>query len=1063
MKRYTSLEAIGLGEFPPGHQEDGSGEEDHNHTRAPGLPVPSRQQRQHRMEEEHRATAMRQEAEKASQEEVARMQDRQQATEKQLRAARLHERHLKSKISRQAEDILDKATEIDQLRKRTSKRTSDDTRPGRLAGVLMASPHRLEPLSDSRHRPADEADDEEEFEDVHFLPHPVHPSRHQRSPSLPPPGLPKLNLKEVHEERDRNYPRDQVAAAAAGAAQPAGVGGAAGKGGSSSGSSGGDGKNGDGDVGALAAPSTHKRQDTTDRQEGDDGHVGAAGDGVNGGTARFYKRKYALIKSQHDSLKDIYHMQEQSITSLREQLKAIDDDKAKVLAAKDEAAAKAADEWFKLEHVLRTTIGKQQRELDIAKGKLQEAERHKLNDAEEEPLGLGQVIKEEYEALKARLKALQDNYAKLTEEKESLEKAAAANADLDGGQDDIPTDDDLAHLLSDCALPPEVTAVVRRVDETLDREQVRADRLAEEAANLRKMAEQQVYTHAADTQTAGRQELTKMQEDQLSHTGDYSAMLNVNNAMQEVARRSQDDERSTWLQQMAALQSERDSLQRENEGLEHDRAELIRVIRACEQHLKAAAYLSHDHKGFRLPTRPGKAPPVPPTIPAGGVPVAGAARVVSDKSQILGRAMRGGASRGEGRWPSAGGSHFTNGRRQQQASTSGGRGASIGAVLGHKASPAAAISTSPGARVASRADGVSVDGRIATPPTDAHTDVTARATKQRAADTTDDSNMAAATVAKKTSKQRSVTASAAGRRKRPSPPQTADGAVGVERGHGGENAAMIGPGVGIRTGGGRGDRLAAVAGMMRASDTEALRPFTAPTESDAPKTLAFTQDHRQKTAPVVKRAYGPRLSIVMTRIANEPPSFDVAKTRLPVVGEGADVDLEADRVGARLWNGKGTPPVVHHTFAEHHVHHPKCGPLTPANALKLKLQQAQTPSGWDTDKRAVGVLMSGHRHSSSHRLLSPPPFDAHGASSATMPRRVPDLRLPATLSSQSRHHHQRQQQRFPPTAAPQPPHVMHAFAPPPRPPYATIGQPIFGALQPHMVMMATHTGGPTAL
>jgi len=97
--------------------------------------------------------------------------------------------------------------------------------------------------------------------------------------------------------------------------------------------------------------------------------------------------------------------------------------------------------------------------------------------------------------------------------------------------------------------------------------------------------------------------------------------------------------------------------------------------------------------------------------------------------------------------------------------------------------------------------------------------------------------------------------------------------------------------------------------MMRASDTEALRPFTAPTESDAPKTLAFTQDHRQKTAPVVKRAYGPRLSIVMTRIANEPPSFDVAKTRLPVVGEGVGIDIEADRVGARLWSGKGIPPV----------------------------------------------------------------------------------------------------------------------------------------------------------
>ncbi|CEM25878.1 unnamed protein product [Vitrella brassicaformis CCMP3155] len=46
-----------------------------------------------------------------------------EVAEKQLSAARLRERHLKSKISRQTEDILDKTTETDELRKRANKRT----------------------------------------------------------------------------------------------------------------------------------------------------------------------------------------------------------------------------------------------------------------------------------------------------------------------------------------------------------------------------------------------------------------------------------------------------------------------------------------------------------------------------------------------------------------------------------------------------------------------------------------------------------------------------------------------------------------------------------------------------------------------------------------------------------------------------------------------------------------------------------------------------------------------------------------------------------------------------
>ena len=265
--------------------------------------------------------------------------------------------------------------------------------------------------------------------------------------------------------------------------------------------------------------------------------------------------------------------------------------------------------------------------------------------------------------------------------------------------------------------------------------------------------------------------------------------------------------------------------------------------------------------------------------------------------------------------------------------------------------------------------------------------------------------------------------------------------------------------------GGSGDPFAALAGMIGASGTKAPRPFTALTASDAPKTLAFTQDHRQKTAPAVKKAERPRLSIVMTPIANEPPSFDVAKTPLPVVGEGVGIDIEADRVGARLWSGTGIPPVVHHSFAEHHRHHPKCGPLTPANALKLNLQQAQTQGKSDTNKRkqqreergidticlwvfcvtgAVGVIMSG-------QPLSPPLLNAKDvakahAASATMPRRLPDLRLPATISAQSRHHngHRQQQQRYIQPPVPQPPPAM-AFAPPP--PYGTIGQPLFYALR----------------
>ncbi|CEM25877.1 unnamed protein product, partial [Vitrella brassicaformis CCMP3155] len=151
----------------------------------------------------------------------------------------------------------------------------------------MASPHRLQPLSD----------DEEDFEDVHFLPRPVHHNRHQRSPSLPPPALPKLNLKEVHEERDRNYPPDQVAAAAA--ATP-GLD-AAGKGGSSSASSASD---GDGewcrDMAAVAAPTTHKRQDT-DRQESDDDDFDAD-DRLMGESAARYMGKYDDVKNRYEGL-----------------------------------------------------------------------------------------------------------------------------------------------------------------------------------------------------------------------------------------------------------------------------------------------------------------------------------------------------------------------------------------------------------------------------------------------------------------------------------------------------------------------------------------------------------------------------------------------------------------------------------------------------------------------------------------------------------------------------------------------------------------------------------------
>jgi len=249
----------------------------------------------------------------------------------------------------------------------------------------------------------------------------------------------------------------------------------------------------------------------------------------------------------------------------------------------------------------------------------------------------------------------------------------------------------------------------------------------------------------------------------------------------------------------------------------------------------------------------------------------------------------------------------------------------------------------------SRADGVGLAGRIATPPTDAHTDVTAHARKQRAADTTDDSNAAAR-------KQRSVTGSAAGRRKRPSPPQTADGAagaVGVERGHGGENAAMIGPGVGIRTGGGRGDPFAALADVTRTSGgTNAPRPLCSPAPQDGPKTLTLTTNH--------------------SGYMNEEMELVDAVER--VVYRYALVAIQF---------------------------------LDSSEAMEAALRRS--------------------RHVSFHQSPSSPPLDANGASSATMPRRVPDLRLPATLSSQSRHHHQRQQQRFPPTAAPQPPHAM-AFA-----------------------------------
>ncbi|CEL94366.1 unnamed protein product [Vitrella brassicaformis CCMP3155] len=976
---------MGFGGVPPEDQEHDSDDEQQLGAFLP----PSAHYQLHQGEqqelEERRALALRQEQEKASQEEAARMKDRQEATEKQLRAARLHERHLKSKISRQAEDILDKTTEIDELRKRANKRTSDDTRPGRLAGVLMASPHRLQPLSDSRHRQMDDVNDKEDFEDVHFLPHPVHHNRHQRSPSLPPPALPKLNLKEVHEERDRNYPPDQVAAAAAAAP---GVD-AAGKGGSSSASSASDDDEWCRDMAAVAAPTTHKRQDT-DRQESDDDDFDADNRLMGESTARYYMRKYDDVKNRYDAIKDMYHHQEKTIAELRSHLAAAGDNKTKLLADKDAAAAKAADEWFKMEHVLRTTIGKQQRELDMVNAKLQEAERTKATDAVQEPSAGDRVAKDQYDELQARLDELQEKYSQLMEEAERLKKVAAANVDklaVAGGETDVPTDGDLARLLSGCDLPPEVTAAVHRVDQTLDGEVVRADRLAREATSLRKMAEQKEEVNVTDE------------------------------ARQEAIRHSHDDEQDRRLQQIAKLQRERDGLQREKERLEQDKAQLVSVLRAYQQHLKAA----------------------------GGVPVAGAARLLSHKSQI------------------------------QTHSTSGGRGASIGAVkLGHKAPPAAAISTGPGARVASHADVVGVDGRIATPPTDVR--VHAR-------------------------KQRSDTASAGGRRKWPSPPQTANGPPGgVERSHGGETAAMIGPGVGIRTGGGSGDPFAALAGMIGASGTKAPRPFTALTASDAPKTLAVTQDHRQKTAPalkkaeqprlsivmtrianeppsfdvaktrlpvvgegvvdtserhtpkqeeqpddhlksapMVKKAERPKLSIVMTRIANEPPSFDVAKTRLPVVGEGVGIDIEADRVGARLWNGKGIPPVVHHSFAEHHRHHPKCGPLTPANALILKLQQAQTQGKADTNKRAVGVIMSG-------QPLSPPLLHAKAhAASATMPRRIPDLRLPATISAQSRQHgHRQQQQRYIQPPLPEPPPAM-AFAPPP--PYATIGQPLFYALR----------------
>ncbi|CEL91657.1 unnamed protein product [Vitrella brassicaformis CCMP3155] len=204
-------------------------------------------------------------------------------------------------------------------------------------------------------------------------------NRHQRSPSLPPPALPKLNLKKVHEERDRNYPPDQVAAAAAAALGLD----AAGKGGSSSASSASDGDDECcRDMAAVAAPTTHKRQDT-DRQDSDDDDFDADDRLIYTGesTARYYMRKYDDVKNRYDAIKDMYDHQGKTIAQLRSHLAAAVENKTKLLADKYAAAAKAADEWFKLEHVLRTTIGKQQRELDMANAKIQEAERNKATDA----------------------------------------------------------------------------------------------------------------------------------------------------------------------------------------------------------------------------------------------------------------------------------------------------------------------------------------------------------------------------------------------------------------------------------------------------------------------------------------------------------------------------------------------------------------------------------------------------------------------------------------------------------------------------------------------------------
>ncbi|CEM13684.1 unnamed protein product [Vitrella brassicaformis CCMP3155] len=138
-------------------------------------------------------------------------------------------------------------------------------------------------------------------------------------------------------------------------------------------------------------------------------------------------------------------------------------------------------------------------------------------------------------------------------------------------------------------------------------------------------------------------------------------------------------------------------------------------------------------------------------------------------------------------------------------------------------------------RLSSRqSSAVATGASVALRAIDAHTDVTSHPRKQREADMTANRDTAAIRVPEKAS-DGNVTASAAGRRKGPSPPETANGAagaggVGVGRGPGGEyddTAMMIGPGVGIRTGGGR----------------DAPRPLHSPAPQDGPKTLTLTTNH----------------------------------------------------------------------------------------------------------------------------------------------------------------------------------------------------------------------------